>query len=302
MGRTDWMAASSCCFFCFLTLPTLCLGGFPRQFSPGSAFPSDAPFVHTEGGLLCAQQFSLTPLSQSAARRWTAALAGQKLGPRRAHSRTKSSASAAHSRTKSLGAWWCRYGLQQEGGVVAYRGIPYAAPPVNESRWMPPSPHSPWGHRPWDNDSVLNATRFSSTQCVSCLQRLVHFCVEIVYCSRCYSSTDDFAGVGMGSHARSLGRPGQRLVGGRTTRQAEASAPPRRTACFSMCTRPSRPRPRARVSFDAVARPLHPQLRVAQPRARCALGTRSQSCARRIAARLRSILSVKALPHLHLRL
>ena len=51
--------------------------------------------------------------------------------------------------------------------MVAYRGIPYAAPPVNGSRWMPPSLHPPWGRRPWDDDSVLNATRSCSTQGVS---------------------------------------------------------------------------------------------------------------------------------------
>lgn len=31
-----------------------------------------------------------------------------------------------------------------EGGVLAYRGLPFAAAPVGESRWAPPQPHAPW--------------------------------------------------------------------------------------------------------------------------------------------------------------
>lgn len=110
-----------------------------------------------------------------------------------------------------------------------------------------------------------------------------------------------FAGVGMGTRARSSGRPGRRSVGGRATRQAEASGLPQRTVCSSMCTRPSRRSPHARESFAAVARPMQPQLRqAARPRARCALGTRRQSCAEQIVARLRSTPCVRALPRLRL--
>jgi hypothetical protein len=65
MGRINWSMAVCCCCCCcciFVTQPTLCLAGFPRQFSPAAAFPSDAAFVHTEGGLLYAY-FALTQLS-----------------------------------------------------------------------------------------------------------------------------------------------------------------------------------------------------------------------------------------------
>src|SRR5262245_56215890 len=37
------------------------------------------------------------------------------------------------------GAW-----LDHESGLRAYRGIPYAAPPVGELRWRPPQPALPW--------------------------------------------------------------------------------------------------------------------------------------------------------------
>ena len=38
-------------------------------------------------------------------------------------------------------------------GVVAYKGIPYAAPPIGELRWKEPQPVVPW-------DGVMQADRF----------------------------------------------------------------------------------------------------------------------------------------------
>ncbi|PSR80089.1 carboxylesterase [Coniella lustricola] len=44
-------------------------------------------------------------------------------------------------------------------GVSAFKGIPYAAPPVGDLRWRPPVKPAPWG------TDVLNATSFSN-QCI----------------------------------------------------------------------------------------------------------------------------------------
>jgi para-nitrobenzyl esterase len=41
----------------------------------------------------------------------------------------------------------------REGELTAYRGIPYAAPPVGELRWRPPAPAAPW-------QGTLDASRF----------------------------------------------------------------------------------------------------------------------------------------------
>jgi len=50
------------------------------------------------------------------------------------------------------------------GGIRAFRGIPYAAPPVGDLRWRPPQPHARW-------TGVRNATQFGS----SCPQTLGPF-------------------------------------------------------------------------------------------------------------------------------
>ena len=33
-----------------------------------------------------------------------------------------------------------------EGNLFVFRGIPFAAPPVGELRWLPPQPHRPWNN------------------------------------------------------------------------------------------------------------------------------------------------------------
>ncbi|MSX96381.1 MAG: carboxylesterase family protein, partial [Actinobacteria bacterium] len=45
-------------------------------------------------------------------------------------------------------------GLERDG-VVQFRGIPYAAPPVGERRFLAPAPPQPW-------DGVRDATKFGS--------------------------------------------------------------------------------------------------------------------------------------------
>lgn len=41
-------------------------------------------------------------------------------------------------------------------GIISFKGIPYAQPPVGDLRWTPPAPATPW-------DSPLNATNFGAT-------------------------------------------------------------------------------------------------------------------------------------------
>ena len=46
-------------------------------------------------------------------------------------------------------------GLRVDGGVVSFRGIPYAAAPLGALRWCPPAPPEPWS-------GVKNAKTFGA--------------------------------------------------------------------------------------------------------------------------------------------
>ena len=50
-------------------------------------------------------------------------------------------------------------GVPREGGVTAYLGLPYAAPPVGDRRWRPPQPAAHW-------EGIRKADRFGT----SCMQ------------------------------------------------------------------------------------------------------------------------------------
>ncbi|RFU27213.1 hypothetical protein B7463_g9126, partial [Scytalidium lignicola] len=52
--------------------------------------------------------------------------------------------------------------LRDENGILAFKGIPFAEPPVGNLRWRPPYPAPPW-------KGIRNGTEFGST-CVSALE------------------------------------------------------------------------------------------------------------------------------------
>jgi para-nitrobenzyl esterase len=47
-------------------------------------------------------------------------------------------------------------GIKTEQGILTFKGIPYAAPPVGANRFQPPKPPIPW-------TSVKNATEYGAT-------------------------------------------------------------------------------------------------------------------------------------------
>jgi len=49
-------------------------------------------------------------------------------------------------------------GLRSESGVLVYKGIPYAAPPIGQNRWRSPQPAQPWS-------GTLNASEFGPRAC-----------------------------------------------------------------------------------------------------------------------------------------
>lgn len=81
---------------------------------------------------------------------------------------TMSSTIMAESKTGSAGPVRTLSGAilgttSSDGNIAIYRGIPYAAPPVGDLRWVAPQPVKPW-------KAVLNANSFGA----SCMQELQH--------------------------------------------------------------------------------------------------------------------------------